>query len=112
MSKICESLKQQWTDYQTENATRIIEADLVPQPSIKYIGGLDISFDPLDNNRACAFLSVYDLRVNRIVYEDHLLCTMAVPYVSGFLGFREIPHTTSSYFAPSKKHTVTCTPMY
>ena len=46
MSKICESLKQQWTDYQTENATRIIEADLVPQPSIKYIGGLDISFGP------------------------------------------------------------------
>jgi deoxyinosine 3'endonuclease (endonuclease V) len=58
---------------------------------IRYIGGLDISFDKKDANRACAYITVFDLQTNKIVYENYHLCSMTIPYVSGFLGFREIP---------------------
>ena len=32
-----------------------------------------------------------DLQTNQIVYESYSMCELKVPYVSGFLGFREIP---------------------
>jgi len=54
--------------------------------------GVDISFDKNDNRKACAYLTIVDYITNEIVYEDHELTTMDIPYVSGFLGFRELPN--------------------
>ena len=56
-----------------------------------YIAGLDISFDKMDNNKGCAYITVYDIIRKKIVYEDYNLCTFAITYMSGFLGFREVP---------------------
>ena len=77
--------------YQSANKHRIIKHDTMDIADIQYVGGLDISFDKHQPNRACAYLTIMDLRTNRLVYENHHLCQMTMPYVSGLLGFREIP---------------------
>ena len=84
-------LEEQWKKYQNDNSGKIIEVDTVDISTIRYIGGLDISFDKIDPTKGCAFLSIYDLDSDKIVYEDHILCNLTIPYISGFLGFREIP---------------------
>lgn len=82
---------KQWTYYQEENAKKIIKTDNFTQNYVIYIAGLDISFDKMDNNKGCAYITVYNLIQKKIVYEDYKWCTFAIPYVSGFLGFREVP---------------------
>uniref|UniRef100_A0A7S1AE70 Endonuclease V n=1 Tax=Noctiluca scintillans TaxID=2966 RepID=A0A7S1AE70_NOCSC len=68
---------------------------------LRYVGGVDISFfsdqrDPKDT-RACASLVVCDLGESgrgdlSIVWQDFLYVSMTVPYVAGFLAFREATH--------------------
>jgi len=81
-----------WEVYQLSNKDKIIKRDIIKEEDIKYVGGLDISFDKKDENNACAYLTIYDITTNKIVYEDYYLCKMTIPYISGYLGFREIPH--------------------
>lgn len=83
--------KEDWKSYQIENAKHIITEDTFDPESIRYIGGLDISFVK-DSDRACAYLTVFDVSTNSVVLEEHELCVMDVPYIPGYLGFREIPH--------------------
>lgn len=62
--------------------------------TIKYVGGLDISFDKKQPDNACAYLTVMkysDKGVGEIVYENHVLDRLKLPYISGFLAFREMP---------------------
>ncbi|KAM7267855.1 hypothetical protein ACFE04_010021 [Oxalis oulophora] len=58
---------------------------------LKYVGGVDISFSKEDSSLACACLVVLDFNSLEIVYQDFLLVTLQVPYVPGFLAFREVP---------------------
>lgn len=81
----------EYEKYQMENATKIIKKDIFDKTKIRYVGGLDISFDKNDLNNACSYVTIYDLITNTIVYENHNLCKMTLPYVSGFLGVREVP---------------------
>ncbi len=81
-----------WINYQLKNKKAIIKSDTFKLEDIKYVGGLDISFDKKDNTKGCAYLTIMNFDTNEIVYGDHLLCKMTIPYVPGFLGFREIPH--------------------
>ncbi len=80
-----------WIKYQEAGAKQVITQDTMQFDAIRYIGGLDISFDKSDNTRGCAYLTILDLTTGQIVYETHQLCQLSIPYVSGFLGFREIP---------------------
>lgn len=82
---------EEWSKYQEENAKNIITTDTIPLTSIKYIGGLDISFNKKDSSLACGYLTVYDIDSQKIVYEDYKLIKLTLPYISGFLGFREMP---------------------
>ena len=84
-------MEETWIKYQEENSKNIIKEDTLEYDKIKYIGGLDISFKKEDPDQACAYLTVYDIIENKIVYEDHKLLTLTLPYVSGLLGFRELP---------------------
>jgi deoxyinosine 3'endonuclease (endonuclease V) len=81
---------QQWIDYQRLGALKVITECSFTAESVRLVGGLDISFDKKDPARACGFLTVWDCIARRVVYEDHEICNMDIPYVSGFLGFREI----------------------
>lgn len=85
------TIVEEYEKYQTENATNVIDYDMIDKTYVRYIGGLDISFDKNDPNNACSYLTVYDLVTNTIVYENHNLCKMTLPYVSGCLGLREVP---------------------
>ncbi|KAF3446021.1 hypothetical protein FNV43_RR11199 [Rhamnella rubrinervis] len=58
---------------------------------LKYVGGVDISFSKEGPSVACGTLVVLDLHSLQVVYEDFSLVTLQVPYVPGFLAFREAP---------------------
>jgi len=77
-----------WINYQNIIAKKIITTDCLPEYTF-LIGGLDISFDKNDNNHACGYITIYDMDQNKIVYEDHEIVDLKIPYISGFLGFRE-----------------------
>eukprot|EP00116_Pleurobrachia_bachei_P019506 sb/3479769/ len=53
------------------------------------VGGFDISFG--EGRNAAAALVVIKYPSNEVVYESVINVTLEMPYVSGFLGFREIP---------------------
>ncbi len=76
---------------QIYNASRVIKTDIIEKTSIRYVAGLDISFDKNDNDFACAYITIYDILTNSIVYENYKLCKMKTPYISGCLGLREVP---------------------
>lgn len=76
---------------QQYNASRVIKTDIVDKASIRYVAGLDISFDKNNTNYACAYITICDIVTNSIVYENYNLCKMITPYVSGCLGMREVP---------------------
>ncbi|KAF5775099.1 putative deoxyribonuclease V [Helianthus annuus] len=58
---------------------------------LKYIGGFDISFSKHHPSSACGTLVVLDFKTLNVVYEDSSIVTIDVPYVPGFLAFREAP---------------------
>lgn len=59
---------------------------------INFIGGVDISFDKGDPDRACVYLTVLDKTTHKVLYEDYEIVKLTMPYISGLLGFREVPH--------------------
>jgi deoxyinosine 3'endonuclease (endonuclease V) len=81
----------EYEKYQSENAGNVIRTNIFDETKIRYIGGLDISFDKINPNNACSYLTIYDLTTNTIVHESYNLCKMFIPYVSGCLGIREVP---------------------
>jgi deoxyinosine 3'endonuclease (endonuclease V) len=85
-------LESQWRAEQDKLRQQIVHKDSVKLDDIKYVGGLDISFDKKDPDRACAYLCVVDCATLKPVYEDWAVVRLTMPYVSGFLAFREVPH--------------------
>jgi hypothetical protein len=57
---------------------------------LRYVGGCDISFSKHDPSLACGTLVVLDFHTLEVVYQDFSLVTLSVPYVAGFLAFREV----------------------
>ncbi|KAF0976957.1 hypothetical protein FDP41_004252 [Naegleria fowleri] len=92
------ALKQQWKIDQLNLKKQLKLYDQVTfDPShisstLKYIGGVDISFDKIDPNRAVASLVVLSFPDLKVIYENYHHVTMSVPYLAGFLAFREVPH--------------------
>ncbi|THG06188.1 hypothetical protein TEA_019773 [Camellia sinensis var. sinensis] len=56
---------------------------------LKYVGGVDISFSKVDPSIACGTLVVLDLLTLEVVYDDFSVVRLHIPYVPGFLAFRE-----------------------
>jgi deoxyinosine 3'endonuclease (endonuclease V) len=79
-----------WEQEQIEKAKHIVTNDQIDVNKIRYVGGLDISFDPIDDTKGVGYITIYDLIEKKIVYEYHKKATLCVPYISGFLGFREV----------------------
>jgi deoxyinosine 3'endonuclease (endonuclease V) len=53
-------------------------------------GGVDVSFPEKDEDQAVAVYVVVDKRTMEVVYHDHEYFTLQIPYISGYLAFREI----------------------
>ncbi|XP_020550708.1 endonuclease V isoform X2 [Sesamum indicum] len=58
---------------------------------LKYVGGVDLSFSRNDSLIACATLVVLDISTLEVVHEDSSIIKLRIPYVPGFLAFREAP---------------------
>lgn len=58
---------------------------------LKYVGGVDISFLKEDPSIACGTLVVLELESLKVVYDDFCVAKLDIPYVPGFLAFREAP---------------------
>ncbi|KNA21022.1 hypothetical protein SOVF_047010 isoform B [Spinacia oleracea] len=58
---------------------------------LKYVGGVDISFLKEDPSIACGTLVVLELDSLNVVYDDFSVDMLHIPYVPGFLAFREVP---------------------
>jgi deoxyinosine 3'endonuclease (endonuclease V) len=59
--------------------------------TIKYIGGVDISFVKDNNVDACAALIICSYPDYNVVYESFKHVQLTLPYIPGFLAFREVP---------------------
>lgn len=57
---------------------------------LKYVGGVDISYSKENPSLACGILVVLELKTLQVVYQDFCVVTPNVPYVPGFLAFREV----------------------
>jgi deoxyinosine 3'endonuclease (endonuclease V) len=75
------------------------EKDIINEKDIKYVGALDISFSQKVPDMAVVVFVVYDYhqfisRPKKItpVYTDNMQVEMTVPYIPGYLAFREVPH--------------------
>lgn len=88
--KYSDNIKK-WNNEQNEKAKQVILDDVIDMKKIKYVGGLDISFDKSNDTIGVSYITIYDLQENKIVYEDHMKVSLTVPYISGYLGFREVP---------------------
>lgn len=82
---------EEWEKQQITLAQQIVETDKFNIDSIKYVGGLDISFDTQDDTIGVAYITIYCIKEKKIVHEDWIKCTLHIPYISGYLGFREVP---------------------
>lgn len=58
---------------------------------LKYIGGVDISFLKEDPSIACAAVVILDVGTLNVVHEEFDVTKLQIPYVPGFLAFREAP---------------------
>jgi len=70
----------EWIKYQNENAKKILLQDSFDVNKIKYIGGVDISFNKNDPSLACGYLTIVNFDSYDIVYEDHQNITLSIPY--------------------------------
>ena len=58
---------------------------------LRYVGGVDISFDQNDKDVGISGLVVCDIEKDfEIVYEDYKLIKIEEPYIPSFLAFREV----------------------
>jgi deoxyinosine 3'endonuclease (endonuclease V) len=53
-------------------------------------GGVDVSFPSDPSQQSVAVYVIVDKRTMEVVYHDHEYVTLDVPYISGYLAFREI----------------------
>jgi len=58
---------------------------------LRLVGGVDISFvNDANSNEACASLVVCSYPDLEVVYEDYQKVQLQLPYIPGFLAFREV----------------------
>ncbi|EGC38474.1 hypothetical protein DICPUDRAFT_75974 [Dictyostelium purpureum] len=99
-------IQEKWINIQNELKTSLIEIDQIDfsipgvgdgdnqnhKKELKYIGGVDISFVKDNQEDACAALIVLEYPSLKIVYKDIEFVKLNLPYIPGFLAFREVPH--------------------
>lgn len=66
---------------------------------LRYVGGADLSFSKTDSSIACATLVVLDISTLEVVHEVSDIVELPVPYVPGFLAFREVLHIVSEFLS-------------
>jgi len=95
-------IRQQWINEQFELKKQLILQDdfdweisdlehEITKPPLKRIGGVDISFIKDNEVNACASLVVLSFPEFEVIYSRFEMVELKLPYMSGFLAFREVP---------------------
>lgn len=63
---------------------------VIDSSKLRYVGGVDLSFVKENSSFACGALVVMDLETMQVAYEDYETVKLTMPYVAGFLAFREV----------------------
>ncbi|KAG0237593.1 endonuclease V-domain-containing protein [Mortierella sp. GBAus27b] len=98
--------KQEWAKQQSILKTNLVLQDDHPDWSLqlkadntcrleaasglKHIGGVDLSFIIGNNEDAIASLIVLSYPSLKVVYENHAKVKLTLPYIAGYLAFREV----------------------
>ena len=99
LSQRDEETREKWMKEQNDLKTKLIESDVhnwkvkdgEEGEKLKYIGGVDISFDKYDKNVGISGLVVCDAQKDfEIVYDDYKFIKIEEPYIPSFLAFREV----------------------
>jgi hypothetical protein len=78
------------TSSNDEDSVAVNSSGILDQSKLRYVSGVDLSFSKLDESIACAALVVMDLEIMQVVYEDFDTVKLTMPYIAGFLTFREV----------------------
>ena len=101
LSQRDEQTREKWMKEQNDLKTKLIQTDVhnwkvnlkvgEEGEKLRYIGGVDISFDKYDKDVGISGLVVCDIEKDfEIVYEDYKLIKIEEPYIPSFLAFREV----------------------
>ncbi|KAG9066188.1 hypothetical protein KI688_001409 [Linnemannia hyalina] len=98
--------KQEWAKQQSILKSNLVVVDDHPDWSLtlkddnthrlestkglQYVGGVDLSFIVGNNEDAIASLIVLSYPDFKVVYENHAKVKLTLPYIAGFLAFREV----------------------
>lgn len=85
-----DAIKHKWILEQNSLKTHLNTTNIIDENTLKYIGGVDISFVKGNNIDACASLVVIDAVTMKKVYERYKMINLKEPYIPGFLAFREV----------------------
>ncbi|KAI8072818.1 endonuclease V [Gongronella butleri] len=87
--------RQIWENLQEQVRGKICQEDSLSFDSttldgLKYIGGVDLSFPENDQEHAIACVVILEYPSMKVVYTDYLTTRLYLPYIAGFLAFREV----------------------
>ncbi|KAF9282491.1 hypothetical protein BGZ88_011007 [Linnemannia elongata] len=98
--------KQEWAKQQSILKSNLVVVDDHPDWSLtlkddnthrlestkglRYVGGVDLSFIVGNNEDAIASLIVLSYPDFKVVYENHAKVKLTLPYIAGYLAFREV----------------------
>ncbi|KAL6076216.1 ENDOV Endonuclease [Balamuthia mandrillaris] len=93
-------LKERWEEEQLALQQKLITEDDFDwsldekegAAPLRLVGGVDISFIKDDEVNACASLVVLSFPELKVLYQDFEMVELRLPYIAGFLAFREVPH--------------------
>ena len=86
------NFEEEWSAYQIENSKKLVLVDEHDWDinTLKYVGGLDITFSTVQPDVALGCLVVCEFPSCKEVKRYLLKETVKIPYISTFLGFREV----------------------
>ncbi|KAI8333870.1 endonuclease V [Chlamydoabsidia padenii] len=90
-----EQQRKAWELIQEELREKIVlddqvDFDTMTLEGLRYIGGVDLSFPENDDEHAVACLVVMIYPTMEVVYTDFMETRLYLPYIAGFLAFREV----------------------
>lgn len=67
------------------------DGNMLNHSGITLVGGLDISYPTWSDTVACGCLVVYNPQTKSIVYQNIIDDVVTMPYIPGYLAYRELP---------------------
>lgn len=97
ISEVDPLLLEKWKEEQNNLKLKLIEKDIKELKDYKLIGGMDISASKNDRNKAIVGFCVINSSDLSILYEAYDFVDMPLPYVPGFLAFREVEYLVNLF---------------